>query len=253
MAQAAALRNSLPAELVLIFALALAPQVATAEWSGKAEGGIALANGNTHTDTGNLKADMEWKFDPWLLQAGATGLYASDDTGTTGQRWEVRGQSKYHFEPKTYWFNSGRYENDRFSGFRYQAIVGTGVGRDFFDRESIKLSSQVGVGYKFFETRDTIADDGTVAETGKTDSEVVLQFSTNYEQALTATTKVLDKFLVEGASDNTFMQNDLSLQVKINTVLALALGYSVRHNTTPPNGFRKTDTLTTANLVYEFK
>ena len=35
--------------------------------------------------------------------------------------------------------------------------------------------------------------------------------------------------------------------------LALAVGYSVRHNTDPPVGFEKTDTLTTINLVYELK
>jgi putative salt-induced outer membrane protein len=36
-------------------------------------------------------------------------------------------------------------------------------------------------------------------------------------------------------------------------VLALAVGFSVRHSTDPPFGFEETDTLTTANLVYELK
>jgi putative salt-induced outer membrane protein len=36
-------------------------------------------------------------------------------------------------------------------------------------------------------------------------------------------------------------------------VLALAVGYSVRHNTDLPVGFENTDTLTTINLVYELK
>jgi putative salt-induced outer membrane protein YdiY len=36
-------------------------------------------------------------------------------------------------------------------------------------------------------------------------------------------------------------------------VLALAVGYSVRHKTDPPPGVEKTDTLTTINLVYELK
>jgi putative salt-induced outer membrane protein YdiY len=31
------------------------------------------------------------------------------------------------------------------------------------------------------------------------------------------------------------------------------VGFSVRHNTDPPFGFEETDTLTTANLVYELK
>jgi len=39
----------------------------------------------------------------------------------------------------------------------------------------------------------------------------------------------------------------------MTNVLALAVGYSVRHNTDPPEGFEKTDTLTTINLVYELK
>ena len=49
------------------------------------------------------------------------------------------------------------------------------------------------------------------------------------------------------------MQNDLALQVKMTDVLALAVGFSVRHNTDPPVGFEETDTLTTINLVYEIK
>jgi putative salt-induced outer membrane protein len=51
---------------------------------------------------------------------------------------------------------------------------------------------------------------------------------------LTTTTSILEKFLVEAGSQNTFLQNDLALQVKINTRLALAVGYSVRDNTNPP-------------------
>ncbi len=49
------------------------------------------------------------------------------------------------------------------------------------------------------------------------------------------------------------MQDDLALQVKMTEVLALAVGYGVRYNTDPPAGFKKTDTLTTINLVYELK
>ena len=58
---------------------------------------------------------------------------------------------------------------------------------------------------------------------------------------------------MEAGSENTFVQNDIALQVKINGVLALAVGYSVRHNTDPQVGFEKTDTLSTINLVYELK
>ena len=71
--------------------------------------------------------------------------------------------------------------------------------------------------------------------------------------ALTGTTKLLNKFVTEAGIDNTFIQNELSLQVKMNDALALAIGYSVRQNTNPPGDFRKIDTLSTINLVGEIK
>jgi putative salt-induced outer membrane protein len=88
---------------------------------------------------------------------------------------------------------------------------------------------------------------------GKSDSEAVFRGTLDYDHKFTATTSLLDKFVVEAGADNTFAQNDLALQVKMTDVLALAVGYSVRYNTDPQVGFEKTDTLTTINLVYEIK
>lgn len=90
-------------------------------------------------------------------------------------------------------------------------------------------------------------------EPGDTDSEVVFRGTLDYDHELTATTSLLNEFVVEAGADNTFVQNDVSLQVKMTDLLALAVGYSVRHNTDPPVGFEETDTLTTINLVYEIK
>jgi putative salt-induced outer membrane protein len=88
---------------------------------------------------------------------------------------------------------------------------------------------------------------------GDNDSEVVFRGTLDFDHEFTATTSLLDKLVVEAGADNTFVQNDIALQVKMTDVLALAVGYSVRHNTDPPVGFEKTDTLTTINLVYEIK
>jgi putative salt-induced outer membrane protein len=81
----------------------------------------------------------------------------------------------------------------------------------------------------------------------------VLRGTLDYEHHLTETTRLIDKFIVEAGADNTFVQNDFSVQVKVTDVLALAVGYGIRHNSDPPLGFEKTDTLTTVNLVYQLK
>lgn len=232
---------------------ALAPAQAFAQWTAKAQAGVVAARGNTDSDSANVKFDVAREFVKWKQSVGFTGVYASDSAGTTGQRWEARGQSEYGFHKQGFWFGSARYEEDRFSGFEYQTTIGSGLGWHFFDDPITKLAAQIGVGYKLFETRAALADDGVTVIPAQREHDVIAQGSVDFDRQLTQTTRLLNKLLVEAGADNTFMQNDISLQVKIMSSLALALGYSVRYNTDPPPGFDTTDTLTTLNLVYELK
>ncbi|HKQ15810.1 MAG TPA: DUF481 domain-containing protein [Steroidobacteraceae bacterium] len=245
--------SNLAAAVALLLPLfALSP--AHADWTGKGEAGLVIATGNTETKTANAKLQLANEVGKWKHQFGGAALYASsDDEGTTANRWEAFEQSDYNFSPRTFWFGAARYEDDDFSGFVYQAIVSTGIGRKFIDTDVTKFVGTAGVGYKVFETRDAFDPAGVLIEPGDNDSEVVFRGTLDYDHKLTATTSVLDKFIVEAGSNNTFVQNDIALQVKVTDVLALAVGYSVRHNTDPPIGFEKTDTLTTINLVYELK
>jgi putative salt-induced outer membrane protein len=226
---------------------------AQAQWSLKAEAGAVASRGNTETDSANAKFDVAREYEVWKHQLGLAAVYASDDSGATAQRWSARAQSDYKFSEKGFWFGSARYEEDRFSGFEYQSTYGTGLGWRFFDDPVTKLIAQIGVGYKIFRTRESLADDEITIIPSERQEEMIAQLSVDFERQLTETTKVVNKFLAESGDNNTFLQNDLGLQVKILDSLALAVGYSVRYNTDPPEGFKELDTLTTLNLVYELK
>ena len=232
---------------------ALMPSLASAQWTAKAEAGAVAARGNTVTDSANVKLDVAREFVEWKHQLGVSAVYQSDETGATGQRWEGRGQSDYRFHPKGFTFASARYEEDRFSGFEYQATYGTGLGWRFYDDPITKFILQIGVGYKVFRTRDALADDEVTIIPGERQEELIGQLSIDFERELTATTKIVNQFLVESGANNTFVQNEVSVQVKIMESLALAVGYAARYNTDPPTGFEELDTLTTLNLVYELK
>lgn len=229
---------------------------ARADWIGKGEAGLVLANGNTDSQTGNVKLDLATTVEQWKHAFGGSAIYAATDGETSAQRWEVREQSDYNFSAKSFWFGAGRYEDDRFSGFEYQATVSTGLGRHFIDDERTKFTGTAGVGYKLFETSDTYDETGPVPvllRQGESDNEVVFRGTLDLSHQVTPSSKLLDKFLVESGADNTFVQNDIGIQVQMTDVIALAAAYSVRYNTDPPLGFGKTDTLTTLNLVYEIK
>ena len=238
-----------------LFALGLlSAHSAMADWTGTAEAGLVIASGNSESETANAKLKFENTLDQWKHTLGGAALYASDEDGQTANRWDIFGQSDYNFSERTFWFGSIRYGEDAFSGFEYQATATTGLGRKFIDTDVTKFVGTAGVGYTFFETRDAFAEEtGVLIEEGQRESGVVFRGTLDFEHSFTETTKLINLLAVEVGADNTYAQNDLSVQVKINTVLALAVGYSVRHNTDPPLGFEETDTLTTINLVYEMK
>jgi putative salt-induced outer membrane protein YdiY len=74
----------------------------------------------------------------------------------------------------------------------------------------------------------------------------------DYSQALTSTTTLSNKFLMEAGSDDTLITDALALTVKMSTNLALSVGYGLQDNTKPPAGLKKIDTVETVNLGFAF-
>lgn len=225
---------------------------AHADWSGSGEAGLLISDGNTETESANAKLLVSNEIGAWKHSAGLSALYASTSSTKTAQRWELSGQSNYNISDKTFAFGAGRYEEDDFGGFDYQATLSTGLGRRFIATERTRLTATAGIGYKFFETRDSFDDLGSLVEAGEKDDGIIFRGTADFEHAFNDTTSLINNFVVEAGSSNSFLENGLALKVKMNSKIALALGYTVRHNTDPPNSFKSTDTITTVNLVYEF-
>jgi len=220
---------------------------ALAQWTGKGEAGVAIASGNTDSKSANARVSVAKKVDAWENSASLAGVYLRSGGDTTAKRWDLGLQTRYSFSGDTYWFGGLRYEEDKFSGFDHQGVISTGVGRKFIDNDTTSLAAQVGVGYKFSES---IA---TLEVPAAKENKVAGVASLNFEHKLNASTSVFDKFSAEASSDNNFLQNEIGVSVRMTDRMALALAYAVRHNTDPPAGFKKTDTLSTVNLVYEVK
>jgi putative salt-induced outer membrane protein len=227
-------------------ALLAVASAAQAEWKGKGEAGIVLARGNTDTTTINFKLDMDTTVERWKHALGLAALRATSSGTTTADRYLATWQSDYNISERTFWFGGLRYESDKFSGFRYSASGTTGVGHKFIDSKRVKFSGQVGVGYRRFETVDT------VAVPGATSDNIIATGGLAYENQLTETTKLIDKLTVEAGADNSLFTNFIGVEVKMTKVLALSVGLDARYNSKPPEPLKHTDTLTTVNLVCSF-
>lgn len=216
--------------------------VASADWTGKGTFGGVLSRGNSDTETINLNIDVANELERWTHKAGASMLRTVSDDVTSADRWELRGETNYKLNQRSYLFGTLRYEDDAFTDYEYQATLAGGYGYRFIATDKTRLEGQIGLGVRQTELRLT----GDKAE------DAIVRGAMNFEHKLTATTLVYDRFLVESGEENTFVQNALGMEVKIAERFALGLDYSVRHNTDVLPGTEETDQVFTVNLVYGF-
>ena len=125
---------------IAALAIALLAPLAAAEWKGKGELGVVMARGNSEADTVNAKLDMAEESERWKNGFGIAALRASNDGEKNAERYNAFWQTDYKFSDRSYWYGGLRYEDDRFSGFDYQASLTTGIGHKFIDTETTKLS-----------------------------------------------------------------------------------------------------------------
>jgi putative salt-induced outer membrane protein len=240
-------------KLLMIVVPALFSVAAQAQWTGKAELGFQASSGNTEAKSANTKFDMTHEGSKWRNAFSVGGLYGENEAFSTAERYEARYQTDLKVTDRMSWFMALRGEQDRFSGFAYQATGSTGVGYKFIDSPTTKLTASLGAGYRRQKSEILVKSDaGEVIDRldGEITSDPVATLSSNYEHAFTENTKLTNKLLAESGSDNTAVQNDINLSVSMTKTLALAVGFGVRYNSDPPPLAESTDTLTTVNLVY---
>lgn len=229
---------------------------ANAATTGRAEAGLVMSRGNSDTDSANARIEVVNERGLWRNNFGLAGLYGRSAEATIATRWSTRWQTDRKFSHGIYSFVGFGYDDDRFSGFDYQATVTTGLGQEFIKNERTLFRAQIGVGYRRLRPEQlTFDDDGIVISRikGDPESDMVGNAAVEFERALTDNTRVLAKVTAESGSSNTLSRGDLALQVKMTQMLAISVGLNAINNSNPPAGLKKTDTLTTLNLVYERK
>ena len=228
--------------LSIAIGLAALSTAARADWTGKGELGFVQASGNTSNSTLDAKLKLSNTWDVWKETLDLEALRAATNGVDTAQRYLATSQTDYALTERSFLFGNLAYRRDKFSGFTYQLDASTGYGYKLIDTKTEKLSTQMGVGYGRLQYQNT----------DQTKSNAVVTAGLDYENALTDTTKVVDKFGYTAGSANQLMHNFLGLEVKMTTALALSVGLDIQHNSNPPAPKKTTDTLTTVNLVFGF-
>ncbi len=240
--------------LAIAILSAVAFSATAQEWTGQGEFGLVLSNGNADNLTVNGKLDFKFEEDQWLYNVSALALRTESTNVETANRFELGGKAGYKFNERAYLVGSARYENDDFAPYDYQATVAVGFGYKAIENDTTRLAFEAGPGYRRYQPTDLFVATPAPGHFIELDAEgdFVGRGFVDFKHKLTSNTSLYDTLLVEGGTDNTFAQNDLGVQVAMSEKFAIKAGFQVRHNTDVIAPVKKTDTLTTVNLVYGF-
>ena len=139
--QSALLQSVIGALLIMVPMLASADELPQG-FSGKGQAGYVMSRGNSDTDAANAKIDLFWLSPEWKHQFTLEGLFGRSAQVTSSERWDLRLQSDYTINTKLFAFGALAYQDDRFSGFEYQASASAGLGYKVLDSNTTKLAAQ---------------------------------------------------------------------------------------------------------------
>ena len=212
-------------------------------WNGRAELGLAMASGNTETESFVGKFDAAYSDTRHKLGFGASGHYATDHGIQSARRYEAHGSFGRRLDKRSYLYGSVRHERDAFGTHEYQWTAAGGYGFDALRSETQQLSLELGPGYRFAK------DQGARVH----HNEAIARGLADWRWQLTGNASLVDTLLVESGRDNSFVRNVLGVQVSMGNGLAMKAGLETRYNSRVEPGTESTDQLTTVNLVYSFK
>lgn len=251
------LKAGVPAALLAAASCALAddaPAPPPPPLTVKAQAGYVSSHGDSDAQTANAKLSVIYNVGDWKHDLELAGLYGKSNDIVSAERLNAGWQSNYNFTPRMYVFGALDYLDDKFSGFQYQETASTGLGYSIIKLADATLDAQVGVGYRRLRPELLVTEpDGDITRTPlAAESGAVATATLKGSYAFNSVTKLTDVLAAVSGSDNTMLQNDLNLQVSMSKALAITAGYEVVHNSSPPAGLVKTDTLVTFNLTYAF-
>jgi len=212
-------------------------------WEGSGELGFVNTTGNTETVALNLKLNFVRTGKRWRHRFTGTALTTSEDGNKDNERYTIEIQSDRKLTEKSWLFGAFRWDADKFGSYDPQLSLTAGYGYQLMKSEKHSLKGEIGAGYRKLEER----------ETGISNREAIARFLLDDSWQVFKSTAWTNRLLVEYGSSNTFTQFNTALAVSMTDRFAIKLGFELRNNSTvPPGDSEHTDTITSANVVYNF-
>lgn len=233
--------------MVTILSACFLSAASAAPFTGEAELGYVMTNGNTKTQSLTAKAKGAKEYDVWRHNVSAEALNASSrdmasgQTNRTAEKYAAQYKADYKLSEHGYVFGLVNYEDDRFSGYDYRSKGLFGYGRDLHKTDTLLVNAELAAGMR-----------QSKLDNGDSDDEAIARILGHVNWKVSDTSVFDEELTIEPGEEQTIYKSITGLKVKINTSLAMKATYTIKHTTDVPVGVRETDSETTLTLVYSY-
>lgn len=210
-------------------------------WKGQVELGAFHSTGNTKNFgvTGALnfrRKGINWEH---IIQARAD--YQEDRSTITREQFSASYQPRFTLNDRFFTYGRTQYERDRIQGFNDRLTLSGGFGYRVLERKGLTLALEAGPAVRHINYVDEI---------DQTNWSVLT--SLDFDWSLNPTIKITQDATTYIGSDNNTLTSITALEAGMSKGLKAKLSYAIEHETAPPLGSLKTDTITRFSLVYGF-
>ncbi|MBC6906224.1 DUF481 domain-containing protein [Saccharophagus sp. K07] len=252
----------------LLQTLSLAHAADEPPFAADAELGVLLTSGNTESTALKGKLNLKQELESWRTKYVLEALYKEDqleivengvartEEQTTAEKYFASAQADYKLDNQyRSLFIFGSYEEDKFSGYDFQASIAAGFSDRLFQGTQSFFDYSVGPGISMSRTDEVRDANGVLVTDNIYDESIMVRLAALYQYDFSDNAKFTQTFssdvaLEDGA--NTKSKAETALIANINQSLAMKASFIITHNSEVPEDRTSTDRQTALTLVYTF-
>ncbi|GAA0480151.1 hypothetical protein GCM10009096_22680 [Parasphingorhabdus litoris] len=224
-------------------------------WKGEGELGGFRNTGNSSNIglSGGIKLTKDAV--DWRLKFRARADYQRSNGVTSREQYAAALEPEYKINDRLFIYGLAQYDRDRFQGFSSRYTISGGIGYSVIKEKDIFLDLKAGPAWRLTEFTDGGSDSSLAGLIGL---DLGWQIAKNLKltqgagATLASDAQSLTSANVIFSSGTNTLTATTGLDAKINGKLKARFSYAIEHETNPPDGREKTDTLSRATLVYDF-
>ncbi|MDN3644735.1 DUF481 domain-containing protein [Pontixanthobacter aestiaquae] len=210
-------------------------------WSGEGQIGAFRSTGNSSNTGITAGLELTRRGIDWRHKLTGLADFQRTNGVTTREQFLVAYEPNYQLNGRIYVYGLGQYERDRFQGFSSRILASGGVGYRAIDTDSTQLSVKAGPAYR-----------KTSFIGGGSTSNIAGLAALDFDWQVAERVKLTQDASALIQSGNSTYISTTGLEAGLGGNLSARIAYAVEHDTNPPAGAVKTDTLTRFTLIYGF-